>query len=155
MLRNLLLQYRGPLVNLLIIGIVLFLDMDGSLKEKIVYSNLLVCIFNLLPIYPLDGGRMIKSMLSFSFEKMEVEKMINFISNFAVIVATAMSSILIVYMRNVAIFFAIVYLWVVLIRENKRFAMKMKVHEIINKSDDNVLQRRGRYVTMRFVPYSY
>ena len=43
----------GPLVNLIIIlfGIVYNLEMN------IIYANLLILLFNLIPIYPLDGGR--------------------------------------------------------------------------------------------------
>ena len=32
--------------------------------ENIFYANILICVFNLLPIYPLDGGRILNSVFN-------------------------------------------------------------------------------------------
>ena len=51
----------GPLVNLALalLGVVVVLIGGGEMAVDFVNANLTVCLFNLLPVYPLDGGRAI------------------------------------------------------------------------------------------------
>jgi len=69
----------GPLVNVALIPILLLLvRVDGSLRwaqampdvhlllRSISYINAGLLIFNLLPIYPLDGGQILRSLLWFA-----------------------------------------------------------------------------------------
>ena len=54
----------GPLQNVWMAGGAWVLGhtgmMDGSWAEYLIRSNLLLLVFNLLPIYPLDGGRLVR-----------------------------------------------------------------------------------------------
>lgn len=63
----------GPLVNFLIAGIVfILLIIIGSLLSRDIYDliflfilmNLVLGIFNLLPAYPMDGGRVLRAFLA-------------------------------------------------------------------------------------------
>jgi len=69
----------GPLVNLLIAAGLLawvgaqqgFVSLaqlreptDANLAERIAFGNLLLFLFNLLPAYPMDGGRILRSFLA-------------------------------------------------------------------------------------------
>jgi Zn-dependent protease/CBS domain-containing protein len=69
----------GPLVNLVIGGVLLwillsqknivsFLSLakpsDANLLQWIAFGNLTLAAFNLLPAFPMDGGRMLRSVLS-------------------------------------------------------------------------------------------
>lgn len=65
----------GPLVNVLLIPVLLLLEtLNASgawsydariLLQAMTYINLGILIFNLLPIYPLDGGQILRSLLWF------------------------------------------------------------------------------------------
>jgi len=69
----------GPLVNLVIAaglfawvyaqtGSVsmaqLGVPTDANLATRVAFGNLLLCLFNLLPAYPMDGGRILRSFLA-------------------------------------------------------------------------------------------
>jgi len=69
-IKKVLIALAGPLVNLLIIFMTSKLNITYiAQKETIIYSNLLILIFNLLPIYPLDGGRILKGILHMILRK--------------------------------------------------------------------------------------
>lgn len=62
--------FAGPLVNMFIAIIAFFMPKNILIqKELLVYANLLLAIFNLLPIYPLDGGRILKEIITIKRRK--------------------------------------------------------------------------------------
>lgn len=129
--KNFIIAIAGPMVNIIIAVIALIL----KLSIEIVYANILIAIFNLFPIYPLDGGRMIKSILFQKHEEKIVDKYVIKISNAVLIIFTMISSIMILYLQNIAILFVVVYLWIVVIRENKVYTLKKRVYNIIEKKE--------------------
>lgn len=59
--KRILIAIAGPLVNLIFIIIsVLF-----SLEETIIYANIILMLFNLIPIYPLDGRQNIEKCVTY------------------------------------------------------------------------------------------
>ena len=134
--KKILIAMAGPLTNILISTIVTFLHIDEDLKQTIIYSNMIVAIFNLIPIYPLDGGRILKGFIRKKYENnMKADLIVNRTSNILVIALTAISSILILYLKNISILFVIIYLWILVIRENKKFNFKKKINDIISKEN--------------------
>lgn len=133
--KKILVTLAGPMSNLVIILITSFLNINISLKENIIFANILIAIFNMLPIYPLDGGRIINSLLNLRFEKELCVKIVNRISNIVMIIITAASSIVVIYYKNLAILFLIIYLWIIVINENKKYNMQIKVYDIIKKGN--------------------
>ena len=127
------LQPLGPLVNAIMIVLAVVLNINPNLRQIIIYSNILILIFNLLPIYPLDGGRIIKGLLTLKYGEANAEKLVNMMSNAILIMLTVVSSILVIYLQNIAIFFVIMYLWVVVIKENRRYRTKKKVYDVIKE----------------------
>ncbi len=137
-MKKLIIAIAGPIANFIIaffcyIGNVAIFNISC---EAIIYTNLLIAIFNLLPIYPLDGGRVFKNLIRMYGGRAVALKYTNLISNIVVVVVTAIASIAILLYQNIAIFFMIIYLWVIVIRENKRYNLKSKIDRIIEKEKE-------------------
>ncbi len=126
----------GPITNLIIMLAVMFIDLpiEQLNQEIIIYANILIIAFNLLPIYPLDGGRIVKGILYIFKGKSLAESLSNKIANIGAILLTFAGSIAIYYFKNIAILLMLVYLWVLVIKENKKYALKERVERIINQN---------------------
>lgn len=123
----------GPLINIAIIFIVLLLNINNELKNLIIYSNLLIALFNLVPIYPLDGGRILKSFLNLLKGKRKSEIIINRVSNIFLFLIIFVFSILIYYLKNISVLIIMFYLLYIVTKENKIYKLKIKMYEMINK----------------------
>ena len=134
--RKMLIAIAGSLTN--IVFIILFLVLPLKLPEQTrlhcIYANILIGLFNLLPIYPLDGGRILKNIFHLTSGLKIANRLMYQISNSTVILLTAISSIAILYFQNIAILFIIVYLWGLVISENKKYQIKNKVYDLLEKS---------------------
>lgn len=66
--REIAIALAGPLQNVLLIGASLLLHAagiwDGPFLDYFIQSNLLIALFNLLPILPLDGGKISQAICS-------------------------------------------------------------------------------------------
>ena len=120
-IKEIIVAIAGPIVNLLIFIITLLNEEKTYLNNLIMYSNLLIFIFNLIPIYPLDGGRILKGILHIIFGKRTSYKITCDISIISNIILTAICSIAILYYKNIAIFLIVAYVWIILIREINRY----------------------------------
>lgn len=122
----------GPLVNLIII-ILTYIFNFGESKYLIIYSNLILLLINLIPIYPLDGGRILKEFLHIQLGYWKSISITNKISNVFTILLTIIASISIFYFKNIAILLIGIYLWFLVIKENRYFAVLKKMNDILYK----------------------
>ena len=136
-LKKIIVAIAGPAVNFFIAILFTFNNITflGLKNEFVVYSNIIIAIFNLIPIYPLDGGRILKYIIHL-FKGLETSNTyMNTISNISIIILTILSSIGILYLKNIAILFIIVYLWFLVINENRLYSQKLKIYEILNSEE--------------------
>lgn len=132
-LKKILVALAGPATNVIMIMIFLRMKIDLVTSLMVIYSNLLLILFNLLPIYPLDGGRVIKGILHIFFGRMKAEKYTNYISFVVLIIVTFVASIVIYQLENVAIFLAVLVLWGVFIREDRIYERRNKIYHLLEK----------------------
>ena len=116
-IKRIVIAIAGPLINLIICLVASNLNIQYELKNMIIYSNFLIAIFNLLPIYPLDGGRIIKGILHIEFGKDKSEYIIKSISKTTIVILTIISSIAVYCLKNVAIFLVCIFLWCLVLKE--------------------------------------
>ena len=140
-IKKLVIASSGPLVNFILAFAFSIIECDfaGIQQEFLVYSNILIGIFNLIPIYPLDGGRILKNILHIATGLENTYSYTNFISNMSVIILTMFASIIIFYVQNVAVLLIIGYLWYLVISENKLYNQRIKIYQIINDKKEDEL----------------
>jgi stage IV sporulation protein FB len=132
-IKKILVALAGPLTNFIIIIIASNINIDLFKALIIIYTNFLIMIFNLLPIYPLDGGRILKGILHINFGIKKSEFYTNIISKITVAIITMLSSVLILYIHNIAITLIDMYLWYLVIKEDIIYKKREKILENINK----------------------
>lgn len=105
----------GPLINIIALVIAIIIK-----QEEIAYINLLLAIVNLLPIYPLDGGQILRTLLRKRFTYKETINFIESISQYTLIILTAVASCYLLIGKNIGIFIAILYLWTIIFKEKRK-----------------------------------
>lgn len=78
----------GPLANLIfaLIGCLVYLKKGGELSLKITAVNFAIAFFNLMPVFGLDGGRALESLLKQNFSENASEKIMRLVSFFTLVV---------------------------------------------------------------------
>lgn len=130
--KKVMIALAGPLVNILIV----IIGVMNHLESNIIYANLLITLFNLIPIYPLDGGRILKNIFKLFLGNRKANSYMNIVSNLFLIVLTMLSSVAILVYRNIAIFAIILFLWSLILKENKKYYTYNKIYKTIDKSQN-------------------
>lgn len=139
-IKKIIITIAGPLTNF--IFAVFFMMINTSLigisKEILIYSNIIIGAFNIIPIYPLDGGRLVKYLVHIKSGLKNSYKCTNCVSNASIIILTMISSLAILWSKNIAIIFVITYLWGIVIIQNKRYRAKMQIYKMVEKIEDSI-----------------
>lgn len=109
--KEFLINIAGPVVNLIIA--LLFLIFNN---KKYVYINLIIAFFNLLPIYSLDGGKALSSILNMYFDENKSTAIITIVSYFISVPLIIFSFVLLLTNKgNIQLFILSVYILLTLI----------------------------------------
>ena len=134
--KKVLVALAGPMTNVLIIFILAIPTMfQINQEEKMLmfFSNITLILFNILPFYPLDGGRVLKGIIYILKGKRTAEKYIYYISYITLVIITVISSIAILYLENIAIFLVTIFLWGLQIKEQRIYRNRITLYETIEK----------------------
>lgn len=133
-LKKVIIAMAGPITNLICICIIYLIknNLSSYQFQNYIYANILLILFNLFPIFPLDGGRIVQGILHITIGLRESYAYTKIITNVNVILLTAISSLLILYYKNIVIFFAIAYLWIMVYKCNKEYNLREKLYKKID-----------------------
>ena len=138
-LKKMLIAFAGPFTNLIIVLVFIMFNINlfGIERELVIYSNILIGLFNLIPIYPLDGGRILKELLHFFIGLEKSDKYTNITSKITIFLITFLCSIIILYIRNIAMIIILTYLWYIVLKEDRRYYNREKIRSVYNHIKSN------------------
>ncbi len=140
-IKKIVLALAGPFTNVICLIITFFINKNSIVNldtyQNIMYANILLAIFNLLPIYPLDGGRILRELIHIFCGLRKSYIYAQNISEITLYLISILSSILILYYKNIAIFVILVYLWIIVFKNKKEIRFKEKIYESIDKFKKN------------------
>lgn len=123
----------GPLINFVCAILFLKLKNYQLYKEEIIYTNLAICFFNLIPICPLDGGKIVKELLKVFIGIDKSNEIMIIFSKIFLFIISFVYSIFIIKIKNIMILFLIIYLWYLLIIEEKKYEIYKKTKNSVKK----------------------
>ena len=126
----------GPINNFIIAVIVIILGkininfQSTYMYQILIYSNFLIAMFNLIPIYPMDGGRVLNEIIKLFFGNKVAYKITYIVSKTILITLTAISSIVILYIHNISIVIILAYLWYLEIMEIRKYNRRKNIEKL-------------------------
>ena len=131
----------GPLTNLIIAVVTIIIGyfnvniQNTYIYQIIIYANFLIAMFNLIPIYPMDGGRLLNELLKIFIGNKKAYKITYIVSKTILILLTAIASILVLYIHNIAIVIILAYLWYLEVIEIRRYNRRKNIEKIIHNME--------------------
>ncbi len=128
-LKKLFVSLAGPLANIVIA--IIFYMKSGYIV--ITYINILLATFNLLPIYPLDGGRILKQTLIILLGRRKALKYTNLLSNIFLFIILIISVIFCIKTKSLIILLTLFYLVYIRKKEDEIYRLKEKAYNLLDK----------------------
>ncbi len=119
-LKEMLISIAGPLLSL-ILGLF-------AKNEFIRAMNLLFMGLNLFPIYPLDGGRIVRGFFQLYYGKQKGIQKSNQVSDFFLKILFLIASIITWKFRNGSLFILFFYIWTLFEKERKREHLVQRIN---------------------------
>lgn len=130
----------GPISNIILAIIFIGISNKYNTNDEIIaysiYTNILLGIFNLLPILPLDGGKILKEILKKIYGNKKSYSLISFIGKVTLAILTLLYSVFILKLKNIGVVVILMYLWYLKIKEDKKINRLIKLYDCIEKNFD-------------------
>lgn len=123
----------GPMVNIILAIVYYYQNIEYQLKTEIILINIILVIVNLLPISPLDGGKMLKIILKKIAGYKKGIVLAQYISKILLYSLMIFYSACILYIKNIEIFIFLIYLYILNQKENKIDDLRIKAFETLEK----------------------
>jgi len=143
----------GPIFQILFLGIVYYFKLD--VPNYFYTYNYFILIFNLLPIYPLDGGRLFHILLCFLVSYYNSLKNILYFSYF---IFTVLFFYFVFFQKNLLIFLVFILLGIQIIKEIKNidyYFQKFLMERYMNSFSFSKLKKINKLVEMKRDYYHY
>ena len=140
-IKKVIIALAGPLTNLIIAVVTIIIGYFNAniqntyIYQIIIYANFLIAMFNLIPIYPMDGGRVLNELLKIFIGNKKAYKITYIVSKTILILLTAVASILVLYIHNIAIVIILAYLWYLEVIEIRRYNRRKNIEKIIHNME--------------------
>lgn len=133
LLYRILFYLAGPFMNFIIALAFMYMEGLKGEYEKIIYTNLAIGVFNLIPVLPLDGGKILKEILRVILGIGPSNKFMLIFSKCFLFLVTFLYSIVIVKLKNVYLLALIIYLWYLYYIEEKKYNIFKKASDSIKR----------------------
>ena len=144
---ELLVALAGPLFNFLVIVILNIIKLDFEYIPLIIELNLIIGLFNLLPVLPLDGGRILRSLFVLKFGFKKGTKITLKISQFFAFVSLIISIlILLINKSNIWLLLLSFFIYGALINEKKQYIYNFISYLSRRKTSKNSFRNKRVYL---------
>lgn len=120
----------GPIFNL----ILAFIFCLTKANIELIQINFILGVLNLVPILPLDGGRVLKEIIKVFYGNKKASIFMIEFTKITLIIISLIYSIAILKLKNISILCLIFYLWSLYIIEDKKVQTLKRVYGIIEKN---------------------
>ena len=123
MLKEFFIAIAGPIASL---SLAIFLS-----NERFSLMNIIILITNIIPIYPLDGGRVLRIVLVKIFGYKNGLKIYGTILKVLICILVVITIIFAVYLKNYYFLFFSIYVFLIVDKEIKKERIKLIINELI------------------------
>lgn len=120
--KEIIIALAGPIFSILI----------GFILKKYIVQNLFIAIMNLFPIYPLDGGRILKNIIILKLGIINGTEIYQRFARKIIIVFIILNIISLVFLKKYRFLFVSLYIFQMLGEEIKNDRIRIKMKEIFN-----------------------
>lgn len=138
-LNRILLFLSGPLINFIFAIIFMKFNLIPEYNLKIIYTNLALGLFNLIPVIPLDGGKILSEIIKIFFGYELATKYTILLSKCFLMIITLTYSILILKIKSIFILIILIYLWLLYLKEEKKYELYERVRRSLEVKTWNIM----------------
>lgn len=147
---EIILYLSGPLLNLIIAVIAIPLTKYGNLWNYLYWNNLMLSLFNLMPIGPMDGGILLKKFLTRRVGYIVAGKIINIISAVLIVCLVICEIVLIrISSFNFSIIFISIFLIGNIFTNKEKYHLDFVKEIMYYKQKDNFKIKRVKTILIK------